>query len=140
MASSRNLELVRSIFAAWERGDWGSGDWAHDEIEYVVPDGAETGTWRGLAAAAEAGRDRMSVWEGFRVEAEEYRELDSERVLVLVRQIGRGKMSGVELGEIRAKGAHLFHIRDGRVTRLVQYNLREHALADLGLAPEDGSP
>jgi hypothetical protein len=44
-------------------------------------------------------------------------------------------LSGVELGQIHAKGANVFHIRDGGVSRLVQYNLREHALADLGLAP-----
>jgi ketosteroid isomerase-like protein len=131
---SANLDLVRSIYAAWERGDYSSGAWADPDIEYVVADGALVGTWRG-SAAAEAGRDRMSVWEGFRVEAEEYRELDDERVLVLVRQRGRGKLSGVELGQIHAKGANVFHIRDGRVSRLVQYNLREHALADLGLAP-----
>jgi hypothetical protein len=31
----------------------------------------------------------MSAWEDFRINAEEYRELDNERVLVLVRWTGR---------------------------------------------------
>jgi hypothetical protein len=37
---------------------------------------------------------------------------------------------------MQTKQANLLQIRDGKVTRLVVYNYREHALADLGLAPE----
>jgi hypothetical protein len=40
---------------------------------------------------------------------------------------------------MRAKGAELFHIRDGKVTRLVIYWEGERALADLGLSSEAGS-
>jgi ketosteroid isomerase-like protein len=68
---------------------------------------------------------------------EEYRELDDERVLVLNRFGGRGKTSGLDIGQMRAKGANLFHIRDGKVIRVVLYGDRDRALADLGLAPEE---
>jgi hypothetical protein len=71
-------------------------------------------------------------------EAEQYRELDDECVLVLVDWRGRGKTSGLELGQMRAKGADVVHVRAGKVTRLVTY--RDRALADLGLAPETGFP
>jgi hypothetical protein len=37
---------------------------------------------------------------------------------------------------MRSKGASLFHISGGKVTRLVIYLDREYALADLGLAPD----
>jgi hypothetical protein len=71
---------------------------------------------------------------------DEYRELDDERVLVLADVSARGKASGVELGEMRAKAANLFHIRGHKVTRMVTYYESERALADLGLAPDTGSP
>jgi ketosteroid isomerase-like protein len=138
--ASANLELVRSICAAWERGDYGSAEWAHPEVESVIADGPAPGTWRGLAGMAEGFRDFLSAWDEVHHEVDEYRELDGERVLVLTRFSARGKTSRVELGQVRTNAAVLFHVSSGKVTRLVLYLDREHALADVGLAPEAGSP
>jgi hypothetical protein len=80
---------------------------------------------------AEGWRGFLGTWEEFRAEVEEYRELDGERVLVLNRFGGRGKTSRLELGQMRSKAAALFHLRGGKVTRLVLYWDRERALADL---------
>ena len=33
----------------------------------------------------------VSAWENLRIEVDEYRELDNDRVLVLARKTGRGK-------------------------------------------------
>jgi|SRR5437660_2110314 len=135
---SENLDLVRSIYAAWELGDFRSAEWAHPKIEYVMADGPLPGSRIGLHGMAEAMRELLEAWEGYRVEADEYRELDDERVLVILRARGRGKRSGLELEHASGKGANVFHVQDGRVTRLVVYYVRERALADLGLAPEGG--
>jgi ketosteroid isomerase-like protein len=131
---SRNLELVRSICAAWERGDFTSVGWAHPDIEFVIADGPEPGLWTGRTGMGQRMRDWLSVWEDWRTEAEEFRELDAERVLVLLQFSGRGKTSGLAVGQMRAEVAHLFHLRAGKVTRSVIYFNRENAVADLGLA------
>jgi hypothetical protein len=81
---------------------------------------------------AESWRDVLSAWEGVRTAVDEYRELDDERVLVLLNWSGRGRTSGFDLAQVGWKGANLFHLRNGRVTRLVVYWERERALADLG--------
>jgi ketosteroid isomerase-like protein len=135
--SQENVEIVRSIHAAWERGDYSSAEWAHPEIEYVHADGPDSGSWRGLTGMAEAFGNFLSAWEGLRVEAEQYRELDAERVLVLFNFGARGKRSGLEAQQIGTKGAQLFHVRGGKVTRLVQYFNRETAFADLSLLEQD---
>jgi ketosteroid isomerase-like protein len=136
---SANVELVRSIYAAWERGDFSSTAWADPEIEYVVADGPAPGHWKGLARLTEVAREFLGTWEQFHVRADEYRELDGERVLVLAYQSGRGKTSGLDIGQVQAERAHVFHVRGDKVTRLVIYYDRERALADLGVAPEAGS-
>jgi ketosteroid isomerase-like protein len=136
--SSANLDLVREIYAAWERGDFGESEWAAPDIEWVLADGPSPGRWMGPAGMAEGWREFLSAWEEFRVEGDDYRELDEGRVLVLGHFSGRGKASGLEAGEVSAKGAQVVHIRDGKVTRSVTYFDRRRAFSDLGLAPETG--
>jgi ketosteroid isomerase-like protein len=136
--ASGNLDIVRAIYAAWERGDFSSAAWADPQIEFAFAGGPEPGSWTGLAGMAEGYREWLRAWEDFRAKPEEYRVLDGERVLVLVRNSGRGKTSGLELEEQSV--ANLFHLRQDKVTRIVVYLDREQAFADLGLAPErDGT-
>jgi hypothetical protein len=60
-------------------------------------------------------------------------------VLVLVRNSGRGKTSGVDVAQIQSEGANLLYVRGGKVIRLIVYWQRERALAELGLAWEAGA-
>jgi ketosteroid isomerase-like protein len=130
---SANLDLVRSISADWERGDLSRADWADPAIEVIYADGPSPGTYTGTAGMAEGIRQVASAWEEFSVVPDEFRQLDDERVLVLVHLSARGKTSGLEVGQMRTQGANVFHVRDGKVTNYIVYYDRDRALADLGL-------
>jgi catechol 2,3-dioxygenase-like lactoylglutathione lyase family enzyme/ketosteroid isomerase-like protein len=138
-SASGNVDVVRSIFAAWERGELRSVDWADPDIEFVFADGPDPGTWRGHAGLADAFRDWLSAFGGFRLQASEFRELDDERVLTLSFAGGHGKASGLNIRQAQAKCVHLFHIRGRRVTKLVVYFDHERAFADLDLPSGSGS-
>jgi ketosteroid isomerase-like protein len=131
--SQENVEIVRSIYAAWSRGEFGLSDWAHPEIECVRADGPDPGSWTGVAGMADAWSEFMGAWEGYRIDVEGYRELDGGRVLAFTRRSGRGHTSGLEIGHAAAKGATLWEVRNGLVTRQVTYWDRDRALDDLGL-------
>src|SRR2546423_9770652 len=130
-AMPEHVDLVGSIYADWERGDFNSAEWADPAIEHVFADGPAPAIWTGLA---EGWRGFVSTWGELRVAADDYRELDGERVLVLNHYSGgSGKTSRVELRQMRTEVASTFHVRDGKVTRLVLYFDRDRAFADLGL-------
>lgn len=125
-----NLNLVASIASAWERGDYSSVEWADPDIEFVIADGPEAGQRKGRAGLAPSLDDFGSAWDEYHSRVEGYHEVD-DRVLVLTYASGRGRASGVEIGE---KRANLFKLRGGKVTSLVVYWDRARALADAGLA------
>ena len=131
--ASANVELARSIYAAWERDDYSATDWADPGIEFVLADGPDPGIWRGIGGMTEGWRTLLSAWQEYGFDVEEYRALDAERVLVLIRLRGRGKTSGLDLAHIGAPAANLVHLRGGKVIRLVLYFDRQRGLSDLGL-------
>jgi hypothetical protein len=74
------LGEVRATAASWILLRPSSAEWAHPEIEYVWIGGPSPGSWRGTVGMAATWRELLSAWEDLRTEAEEYRELDEERV------------------------------------------------------------
>jgi ketosteroid isomerase-like protein len=132
-----DLDLVKSIYAAWGAGEFDASAWASPDIEFVMVDGPDPGRWKGLAAMAERWREWLGAWEDFRAEPEEYLILDGGRVLALVRNSGRGRASGLELEQRSV--ANLFEVRNGQVARLVIYFDRDRAVAELG-PPSERAP
>jgi len=133
--SRENVELVRSIYAAWERGDFASTDWADPEIEMVGVSDLLPTSVTGVDQLARSWSEAINAYEDYSVEAEEFRVIDRERVLVLAEQRGHGKASGIPISR---KGANVFHVRDGKVVKLILYEDRGPAFTDLSLTAEAG--
>jgi hypothetical protein len=126
---SANLDLVRSIYADWECGDFSHGEWADPAFEFAVVDGPDAGScWKGLAGMVEAWRTFFSAWEDGTVHAYEYRELN-ERVPVLGEFAGRGD-SGAAFD---ARAGWVAHLDEGLITRFQTFSDREQALKAVGL-------
>jgi uncharacterized protein len=73
----------------------------------------------------------MGAWNDYEVEFEDFRDAGDE-VLVLVRDGGRGRASGVP---VERSWAQLWTVRDGRVARFEAYKDREEAWRAAGLEP-----
>ena len=128
---SENLDLVRSIYADWERGDFRHADWAHSDIEFIRKVDLDPERAEGIDGMAQMMRRYLAGWDEFRTgKVDEYREVDHSRVLVTGRMSGRGKASGAE---VEREFVTVFELREGRVARLTVYPDRDRALADLGL-------
>ncbi|HME03534.1 MAG TPA: nuclear transport factor 2 family protein [Solirubrobacteraceae bacterium] len=129
--SQQNVDLVRSLLAEWDRGDFRSREWAAPGVEFVLADGPEPGRWHGVAGLAAYWRDFLRHWQGFHVSADSVRELDDGRVLAFLRLSGRATASGVA---VQQPATAVFRLDDGKVTELLYFNDREGGLNDLGLA------
>jgi hypothetical protein len=126
--SQENVELIRRFYA--EPDPWGPfAAWVAPDAEFdftaIYPDG---GILRGIE---EVRRFRDDVpWGRLHFEPERFIEVDDERVLVFVRAVGIGKLSGVT-GEARV--AHEFTVRDDLLVRFKVYGDRDEALEAAGL-------
>ena len=132
--SQENLEIVRAIWAPWERGDFSAVGWADPQIEWVIADGPTQGRLErpcrdgcGLEREPEplerVSRRSRRVPPG--------RRRPCPRALSV---IARGKGSGLEVGRRLSQGASIHRLRDGKVIRLVTYWDRERALEAAGLS------
>jgi ketosteroid isomerase-like protein len=129
--ASAGMDLVRSIYDAWGRGDFSSTAWASPEIEFEIVGGPDPGRWSGLAGMEQGWRQWLGAWDGLATEAHEFRELGPGRVIVAGLMRGRGKASGVH---VDTEFVNVLDVRDGRIWRLRLYSNRARAFADLGLS------
>ena len=125
--SERNVEIVRTAFEAYMRGD------LDEALSYADPEII----WNPVEEAPGEGPDAMranlarweSNWDEYEAIPEEFMEA-GERVVVTTRFRGTGKGSGLE---VEARLYEVFTLRNGKVVRMDEFTERSEALEAAGL-------
>jgi uncharacterized protein len=133
-----DVELVRSAFEAWNRGDIDEfTQLAAEDIAWLEVSGRPEG-----GSSERFGRDRMrraleslfDAWESYHLEVELIEEA-GDRVLAVVREIAKGRASGME---IDGRWGYLVTLKDGLIVRIEAYRDAGQALQEAGLARRRG--
>jgi ketosteroid isomerase-like protein len=136
-SAEENVARVLEGAEAFGRGDVATFlEMLDPEVEiYSTPKLANPGTFHGREGYLRWSSDWFDAWDDFRIEIESVEAVGGRHVVADVRQLGRGKGSGVEV-EMRA--AYMWELRDGRAVRLQLHASREEAVdaAGAGEAPE----
>ena len=133
--SQENLETVQTLYGRWARGDFATPEFFDPDVEYVRigDDGAlaGVGSWRGLDQMWAAVTDYLSAWEDVRQVADRFVLARDDRVLVLDRQLARGRTTGIP---VEREMAALFTLNDaGKIVRFENFWNRDEALEAVGL-------
>jgi uncharacterized protein len=118
LVATTDVDLVKSAFEAWNRGSVDAFT-AHmsEDVIWVEASGRPEG-----APTERHGRERLrssleslfDAFETYHLEVEQIREL-GDRVVAVVREIARGRSSGVE---VDGQWGYLITVNDGRITRI----------------------
>jgi ketosteroid isomerase-like protein len=128
-----DIELVESAFDAWNRGEVGAfTDHMAADVVWLEVSGRPEG-----GATERVGRDRLrqsleslfEVWESYRLEVERIDEVD-DRVVAIIREVARGRASGVE---VDGRWGYLITVGDGEIVRIEAYREASRALEIAGL-------
>jgi ketosteroid isomerase-like protein len=127
-----DVAVVESAFHAWNRGD----------IDALAAHASEDVVWLEVAGRPEGGsaerhgRDRMrealeslfDAWETYRLDVERVEEAGG-RVLAVVREVARGRSSGVE---VEGRWGYLITVEGGLMVRIEAYRDPDAALRVAG--------
>jgi ketosteroid isomerase-like protein len=133
--SRENVEVVGRALEAWQRDDLDAFISLYDPaIEwYAVFErltGGDASCYRGIEGIRQMWSVYRTEFEDFEVWADELRDVDEDRVLLLGHLRWRGPTSGIESES--ALGM-VFTLRHGKVVRSMDYLTHEEALEAVGL-------
>jgi ketosteroid isomerase-like protein len=136
--SQGNVELVEAALNAWNLGDVRAfTDHMAEDVVWIEVSGRPEGP-----ATERHGRDRLrkgleslfEAWESYRLDVEGVHDA-GDRVLAIVREIARGRASGVE---VDGRWGYLITVEAGEIVRVEAYREAEQALEIAGLGESAG--
>jgi ketosteroid isomerase-like protein len=130
---SENIKLVEAAFDAFNRGE------IHAFVDHV----AEEVAWLEVSGRPEGGRselfgrDRLrrsleslfDAWESYHLEVERIYDL-RDRVVAVVREVARGRASGLE---VDGRWGYVITVEDGLIVRIEAYRDAGQALRIAGV-------
>jgi ketosteroid isomerase-like protein len=127
--SSSNVEVVRRFIEAVESKDFAAA------LRLIDPDvdwfPTEGGTYHGLQGVADAFAAWMEPWGEHRITIEEVTEI-GDQVLATIHIVARGEHTGIETDKYFFQ---LHTLREGRISRMVEYVDRAQAISAAGEEP-----
>ena len=130
--SRENVATVEAAFQAMERGGLDSlAEYWADDIDYRAAEGAldDRGPMHGKEAVRAYGQEWLAMFDEFKIEPVELIDAGEDKVIAVLRNSGRAKLSGVETDVTYAV---VYTIRDGKIARGREYLTRAEALEAAG--------
>ena len=125
-----NVELVRRFveLATVHRDFAAAMELTHRDVEFDWSDSRApySGLYRGSGEIDGAWRAWLEAWDEWKPEIVETIEVDAETVVFVTKVHAHGKGSGVP---VRAQGASVWTVRDGKIARGKLYQSKAEALA-----------
>jgi len=132
--SEENVEIVRSAFAAFERGDIeGVLRLCDEDIVITQPPDLPgvSPEQRGHRGVVEALAIWPEQWDEYRIELLRVDAAPGGKVFVAQRSSGRGKQSGIK---VYMDFSFVFTVREGKISEWRLFMQEEHAVEAAGLS------
>ena len=128
--SRENVEVVRSIYEAFNRRDWDAAfrD-QHPDVELTTPPGPNAGTYRGREEIQGFWEEMLTAFEAGTAEPEELFE-QGDQIAVVVKGRVRPKGSSAE---VENRTGQLWTLRGGKAVSMRMFPKPEEALEAAGL-------
>jgi ketosteroid isomerase-like protein len=127
--SEENVEIVRALAAAYNRGDLDALTQAYDpEVEFVT---LLLGTHHGEEAIRLVFEENRRNLSDYSLDLDEVIDAGPDKVIAVAHLGGSGRVSQIALGDLIAFVAT---IRDGLIVRQQTFRNREEALEAAGLS------